>query len=228
MKKPSSNMNVWNPIWETVFQTQDWGKYPGESLIQFVARNYYKKTRKDVRILEIGCGPGANIWFLAREGFNVSGIDGSATAIAQAKKRLESEQLSADLNVGDIINLPFEDGVYDGVIDNECLYCMTTKSTNLILKEILRVLKPGGLFYSRTFSTDMTVGKDPQKISNYEYSSVQDGPQAGRGFLRLIDRNEIERLYGSHFTILSVEEMFHTRDNGMIKISEWVITCQKA
>jgi len=73
-------MNSWDQVWESVFKQQEWGKYPGESLIKFVARNFYKNDRKRVSLLEIGCGPGANIWFMAREGFNVTGIDGSQIA----------------------------------------------------------------------------------------------------------------------------------------------------
>lgn len=62
-----SNDNIWN----SVFKNQEWGKYPSEDLIRFIARNFYSiKNRLDVKVLEIGCGPGANIWFLAREGFS--------------------------------------------------------------------------------------------------------------------------------------------------------------
>jgi len=32
---------AWDPIWERVFSSQAWGKYPGEDLIRFVARNFY-------------------------------------------------------------------------------------------------------------------------------------------------------------------------------------------
>jgi len=102
-------MKSWDPIWETVFKDHEWGKYPGENLIQFIARNFYKKERKKVNLLEIGCGPGANIWFIAREGFHVTGIDGSETAIVKAKARLQKENLDAQLFIGDISNLPFED-----------------------------------------------------------------------------------------------------------------------
>jgi tRNA G46 methylase TrmB len=51
---------------------QEWGKYPPEHVIRFVARNFYRvPDRKYVHLLEVGCGPGANVWFMAREGFAV-------------------------------------------------------------------------------------------------------------------------------------------------------------
>lgn len=38
----------WDSVWEKIFQEQEWGKYPGESLIQFIARNFYKMDRKNI------------------------------------------------------------------------------------------------------------------------------------------------------------------------------------
>ena len=37
--------------------------------------------RRSVRLLEVGCGPGGNVWYMAREGYQVSG-DGSAVAMS--------------------------------------------------------------------------------------------------------------------------------------------------
>ena len=83
---------AWNPIWERVFSSQPWGKYPGEDLIRFVARNFYAAPdRAAVRVLEVGSGTGANLWFLAREGFAAFGVEGSPTAARQSLDRLGAE-----------------------------------------------------------------------------------------------------------------------------------------
>ena len=80
---------VWDNSWESLFKKRDWGEYPNEELIKFIAKHYYKvSNRYKIKILELGCGPGANIWYLAREKFNVHGIDGSKTAINKCIKRL--------------------------------------------------------------------------------------------------------------------------------------------
>ncbi len=63
---------TWDPVWEEIFRRKEWGKYPPEHVIRFVARNFYRVAdRASIRLLEIGCGPGANIWFMTREGFTV-------------------------------------------------------------------------------------------------------------------------------------------------------------
>lgn len=95
MNERSMDIEAWDPIWEEVFHSQEWGKYPGESLIRFIARNFYKRNRKEVRILEIGCGTGANIWYLCREGFSAYGIDGSKKAVSLANNRIKTEGLTA-------------------------------------------------------------------------------------------------------------------------------------
>jgi SAM-dependent methyltransferase len=218
---------AWDVIWEKVFRKNEWGKYPAEPLIRFVAKNFYPKERKTCKILEVGCGTGANIWFIAREGFSAFGIDASKTAIEKCQKRLYSENLVANLNVGDIDSLPYEDDFFDGVIDNECLYCNNESDTHKILSEIRRTLKPDGLFFSRTFTNNNYIGKQYREMDQHQYTDVLDGIFAHRGFVRLIDRNGIDELYGKHFKIVSIDQSVYTINNGQLSIEEWLIIGKK-
>jgi SAM-dependent methyltransferase len=218
---------AWNGIWEKVFSTGAWGSYPSEDLIRFTAANFYARKRDEVRLLEVGCGPGANLWYLSREGFDVYGIDGSASAIRRASERLRAEGLGASLITGDIMNLPYDDTFFDAVIDNECLYSNTARDTNIILKGIHRCLKEGGLLYSRTFTERMHIGHSQKVVGHLEYDAVSDGPFSGKGFARLIDRKGIDALYGKCFSLLTVDRLEYTRNNEQMLISEWLITARK-
>ena len=52
----------WDPVWEEIFRSSEWGKYPPERVIRFVARNFYRVLdRKKVRLFKVGCGHGANV-----------------------------------------------------------------------------------------------------------------------------------------------------------------------
>ncbi len=69
-----------------LFASEHRAEYPTEELIRFVAGNYCNADpRSAVKFLEIACGPGSGAsWYIAREGFSLSGIDGSPTAIERA------------------------------------------------------------------------------------------------------------------------------------------------
>ena len=69
-----------------------------------MARNYYKSHRGNVKILDFGCGIGAVTWYVAKEGVNAYGFDGSETAIKKAKVRIKEENVSADLILADAGN----------------------------------------------------------------------------------------------------------------------------
>ncbi len=220
----------WDENWETVFNSQAWGRYPTLGVIKFVALNFYKRNRSEVRILEVGCGTGSNIWYMGREGFATYGIDGSKTAIDIAKKRMKDElgeEANVNLTVGDIIQLPYEDGFFDAVVDLECIYANNLGNSKKIIEEIHRVLKPGGMFYSLSFSETMSIGKTQTTLAPNEYVDISDGPLSGKGFVRLIDKKGIENLYGNSFTILSIDKFEHTINNRADTISEWSIVCKK-
>lgn len=51
-------MKSFDNVWEEIHATQEWGKYPSEPVIRFMARNYYKKDRKSIKVLDFGCGGG--------------------------------------------------------------------------------------------------------------------------------------------------------------------------
>lgn len=217
-----------DPIWEQVFKTQAWGKYPGEDLIRFVARNFYGvQNRKDVKILEVGCGPGANLWYIAREGFAVYGVDGSATAIAQAKNRLDSEcpGWKGELKVGDITHLEFEDGFFDAVIDNEAICCNSFKNSVRIYDELARVCKPCGKLFSRTFAKGCW-GDGTGKQVGYNAWIVSEGPLLNKGFNRFTELSEIRDLIKG-FEIKEIELLTRTMEDRNHEVMEWLIVGEK-
>ncbi|HAH05408.1 MAG TPA: class I SAM-dependent methyltransferase [Elusimicrobia bacterium] len=222
---------MWNRIWDTIFSDNEWGKYPPEDLIRFIARDFYAApSRSDVRILEVGCGTGANLWYLAREGFRVTGIDGSRVGVERAAARLKAESLEGTVLVGDIVSLPFEDETFDCAIDIECLYANSRKDCARILSEIHRVLKPGGKLFSKTFMTGTTGEGSGPKLEGEEntYLELREGPlRQGCGLIRLTSEREIPELYHP-FRIDSVDTLLRSEKNQAHVTKEWIIQCTKA
>jgi SAM-dependent methyltransferase len=217
----------WVPVWEQIFSSREWGKYPPEHVVCFVARNYYRvPERKEVRLLEIGCGPGANVWFMAREGFNVSGIDGSSTAIKQAGERLSREGLAADLRVGDYSIVPWPDSSFDGVVENVSLCCNRWDAVKRALGEVRRVLKPGAPFLS-SFFTDRTWGYGlGTMVEPNGFIDIPEGPIAGAGFCLFLNRDLLLELFRD-FDDVAVERLSWTMQGEQRLVEQFAITCRK-
>jgi SAM-dependent methyltransferase len=219
---------TWDPVWDKIFRSQEWGKYPPEHLIRFIARNFYSVSdRRAIRLLEIGCGPGANVWFMAREGFSVSGIDGSPTAVQQANARLASEGLMADLRVGDFTELPWADATFDGVVEWVSLVCNPISAIEHALNEVDRVLKPGAPFLSSFFS-DKTWGYGlGEMIDRDGFTNITEGPLANKGYCLFLNRDRVSELF-RRFTDTNVERVSWTLGGERHLIEQLVVTCSKS
>lgn len=223
----SVQAGTWDPIWEDIFRSKSWGKYPPEHVVRFIARAFSgARERGAIRLLEIGCGPGANVWFMAREGYSVCGIDGSATAIGRANERLASEGLKADLRVGDYAQLPWPDSTFDGVVENVSLYCNPAKAIDRALDEVQRVLRPSGLLLSSFFS-DRTWGYGAGRMIERDgFLDLSEGPLAGAGFCLFLNRQRVPEVFHA-FSELAVERICWTLNDERHLVEQLVITCRR-
>jgi SAM-dependent methyltransferase len=219
-----------DPSWEAVHSAREWGKYPPEELVRFVAWRYYQRqNRQDVRLLDLGCGLGTGVWFFSREGFHAVGIDGSPSAIARLKDRLTREGLTADLHVGDVVtSLPvlFPEASFDAVVDITCLCCLPSAEARRTIEQVARVLKPGGRFLSMLFDVTTWGYGEGREVEPHGFTDVPDGPFKDRGLIRLYAREELEALFAA-LPIVGVESTTRTMDNGRRTVKHWVVECMK-
>jgi SAM-dependent methyltransferase len=217
----------WDPVWDQVFSSQEWGKYPPEHVIRFVARNWYKAPdRKAIRLLDLGCGPGACTWYMAREGFSVSAIDGSAKAIELLQGRLSSEGLSADGRVGDYTELPWPEGTFDAVVENFTFCHNPFGNAKQAAQEVRRVLKPGGCFLSANFTNRSWGYGSGCAVEPGGFAGLTEGPCAGKGYCLLMSRKQVDELYRD-FSEVSVETISWSAGNMAHTVESWVVTCRK-
>ncbi len=105
--------------------------------------------------LEIGCGTGTNAVWLARRGFQVTGVDLSPTAIARAKARAagagaEVRLLAADFLVDEVPGRPFA-----FVYDRGCFHVFRdVEERARFASRVHGLLDPGGIWHSLIGSTD--------------------------------------------------------------------------
>lgn len=129
-------------------------RYPNEELLRFFGRCYFalpRARRRRLRVLEVGCGSGANLWMIGREGFATYGIDLSAKAIALCRKMADSWDIPPpNLKVADMTAIPYPDGYFDVIVDVFSSYCLDNRGHARFLDEIARLLRPGGRFFTYT------------------------------------------------------------------------------
>lgn len=204
----------YNSHWDEKFRSRNWGKYPPEELVRFIGRNYSQVDRENFKVLEIGCGPGANLWFLHREGFCVSGIDGSERAIELAGNRVASENKLInssvpELLVGNFSKLPWEDQSFDLVVDIFALYANTLNIIEMTISEIDRVLKPGARFFAMLWGKNCTGYSQGIEIESGTYDQLSNGPCQNMGVSHFFDLQEIEELF-SKFSIEHIDTVTRT------------------
>lgn len=114
-------------------------RYDKEWHIPIAAR--FDQT-KDLRVLEIGCGLGTDGAQFAKAGADYTGIDLTDAAVELAQKRFELFNLPGTFQVADAESLDFHDNTFDLVYSHGVLH--HTPNTAGAIKEVHRVLKPGG------------------------------------------------------------------------------------
>jgi 2-polyprenyl-3-methyl-5-hydroxy-6-metoxy-1,4-benzoquinol methylase len=180
--------------------------YPFDILVSLVYK-YFKgvKNKKNIRVLDLGCGAGNNSWFLSREGFNVVGIDASSTAINFAQERFKTEGLSGDFRLMNFDDIDIIKGEFDLVIDRESLSMTEFNTVKNVTEKIQSILKPNGLFMSFFYN------KDSPDFFNYggdsddgkTYTNIDKGSFSGSNTVSFLDKETHSSLF-SKFEIIEV------------------------
>jgi SAM-dependent methyltransferase len=195
------------------------------------------KDRKDIRVLELGCGSGNNLWFFAELGFDVYGIDGSVSACNEAQKILESRNCKAKVINSDFSTLDFEDGYFDIIIDREAISSNSFSDINGISKEINRVLNKNGIVVSMMYSNDnpnLIKVKDGKYIADEvdynSFTNFDQGTFVGQGVKFFATQDDISKIFDFcdiKFLNKSNNSSVINKMDGIFEYTEWVTIAQK-
>jgi SAM-dependent methyltransferase len=124
----------------TLLRVEDahWWYHQLRRVVRFHLDRYLPAWR-DAAILDAGCGTGANLAHLEGGGRRV-GLDFSPDALAGCRTRA-----LAELVRGDATALPFANASFDAVLSMSVIYHQWVRDPGAALREIGRVLRPGGL-----------------------------------------------------------------------------------
>jgi len=224
--------NFDSSIWEENIygQGNHLNKYPFDNVITFIFRNYPRdKKRSDIKILEVGSGAGNNLWFLAREGFQVTGIDGSPSAIEFSKKRFEEDGLKGNFIVGDFAQLPFDNNSFDIVIDRCSIVCCNLSAGRKAVKEAQRVLLEGGKFFFNNYSQAHTSFASGKLLEDGHVSDILEGTLVGAGKICFYSHKDILDTFANGWEIQSIRHKEHREVNlpQQTTHAEWEVIARK-
>jgi SAM-dependent methyltransferase len=115
------------------------------------------KRNKIKRVLDLGCGAGRHCVYLAKNGFDVFGVDASLSALRLARKWSQEENLSVTLTQATMTHIPFRDCRFDAVISVSVIHHALKADIAKTIGEVHRILKRNGLF-----SANLTSLNDPR------------------------------------------------------------------
>ena len=152
----------------------DTGITPPE-VVEIVAQRFPKGGRA----IDVGCGTGTNVAYLALHGFSVVGIDASPRAIALARRRDRRAGISADLRVGDVARLErlAMEAKFDLALDVGCFHALAPAKRQAYALGLRAHVKRGGVYLLYAFS--------PQKLGwrTVGVSTDEVGSLFANGFL---------------------------------------------
>ena len=160
------------------------------------------------RVLEIGGGMGTDLLQFARHGAIVTDLDLSAGHLDLARRNFELRGVKGEFVLHDAERLPFDDNAFDLVYSNGVLH--HTPNTKSVVREIYRVLKPGGrvivmvyaensLHYWRNLVWD--VGLKEDQISTHSMGDIMSAVversdnAAARPLVKVYTRPRLRQLF---------------------------------
>lgn len=112
---------------------------------------------REMSVLDAGCGAGRNLVYFLRNDFEVFAVDRNREAISQITQIanvLNPNLPPENFQVSKVENLPFPDEKFDVVISSAVLhFAENAAHFNAMFREMMRVLKPGGMFFARLASS---------------------------------------------------------------------------
>jgi SAM-dependent methyltransferase len=102
--------------------------------------------RRPGPILDVGCGVGTNTFWLADQGFRVTGIDIAPGAVDAAESKRTTHVQNPSFVVGDILTTTLPAGRFRGAVDVGCFQTLPPKLRRAFSVSLARLLSPGASY----------------------------------------------------------------------------------
>jgi 2-polyprenyl-6-hydroxyphenyl methylase / 3-demethylubiquinone-9 3-methyltransferase len=153
--KPVINNSFYDGLMEKWYSASDHPiallRAENEVRAPWIMEELEKRSGKNAKILDVGCGAGFLTNPLAKRGFNVTGIDISNDSLLVAKEFDQTKKVN--YLYGSAYELPFKNASFDAVSALDVIEHVENPAK--LISEASRVLKPNGLFFFHTFNQNL-------------------------------------------------------------------------
>lgn len=133
------------------------------------------------RAITLGCGVGRETIYLAKNGFDVIGLDFSPTAIKRARRRAQVEGVKVNFVVDDLTNLQHVSGTFDLITDFGALNDMGQEARDLYMQNVQPLTHPGSYYLIFCFDNKLSADEVRQRFGEH-FSIEKLDRKAGDGF----------------------------------------------
>jgi SAM-dependent methyltransferase len=126
-------------IWDERFAAMEWPATPDQTLVELAGRI------APGRALDLGCGPGRNAIWLARQRWRVTGVDASPVGLAQAEVRARQAGVSLELVNADVLSYVPPAGGFDLVVVANLHF--SSEERQRFFERTVAAVAPGGHLY---------------------------------------------------------------------------------
>jgi SAM-dependent methyltransferase len=108
------------------------------------------------RAIDLGCGVGDNAVFLARHGFDVTGVDFAPSAVRRARAKAREAGVPAVFRVADLTRLDRDLGTFDLLVDYGTLDDLGPAERDAYVARVVPLARPGGQFLLWCFEWNLS------------------------------------------------------------------------
>lgn len=215
--------------WDRIYRAgQQLSVWPWSNVVSYVSR-LIKRTKIE-RVLELGCGAGANIPFFLSKGIDYYAMEGSEYEVKSLKERFP--ELSDHILCGDFTrSIPFETS-FDLILDRAAISHNSLVDIQKTIEMASKLLRTGGIFLSLDWQS---VRGKIFADNKYEYSEVDahtriytSGDFENMGKIHFFDFEEIQDLFAGYRLTEALEkseQSYISSDSG--NIVQWEIVAEK-
>ena len=136
---------------------------------------------KPGRAITLGCGVGRETIYLAKHGFDATGVDFSPTAIKRAQSRAWDEGVTVKFVVDDLTDLQHVSGTYDLITDFGALNDLNQYARDLYVQNVLPLTHKGSQYLMFCFENRLPVEEVRDRFDKYFRIEKLDGKSGNGG-----------------------------------------------